>query len=215
MPAAVSLRSDFNASSTFRCLTATSRHPHQSRRLLSLAAMRDGMNRDAVARIGGMDLQTLRDWVHRFNTHGPDGLKDIRERGHAPRLSPDQIAAFATIVETGPTRIGFALWTSASYRLHKAPPSFRHTPGKRAPTSMRTCRIPRGLKHPRASATWKAFWCQHRMRMSANSRPLSKRRSEIVNPRLYRRRGWHYSRPRPCASGCVLAATGDAKMASS
>ncbi len=51
-----------------------------------------------------MDRQTLRDWVHRFNEGGPDGLKDIRSRGHPPRLSIDQLAALATIVETGPDR---------------------------------------------------------------------------------------------------------------
>lgn len=62
------------------------------------------MDRDQAARIGGMDRQTLRDWVHRFNEGGPDGLKDIRSKGHPPRLSIDQLAALATIVETGPDR---------------------------------------------------------------------------------------------------------------
>lgn len=103
MPAAVSLRTDFSAS-TLRRLAASSRHANQSRRLLSLATVLDGMSRDAAARIGGMDRQTQRDSVHRFNEHGTDGLQDIRGKGHAPRLSPDQIAAFATIVETGPDR---------------------------------------------------------------------------------------------------------------
>jgi transposase len=51
-----------------------------------------------------MDRQTLRDWVHRFNEGGPDGLKDIRSKGHPPRLSIDQFAALASIVETGPDR---------------------------------------------------------------------------------------------------------------
>lgn len=69
-----------------------------------MAAVLDGMSRDAAARLGGMDGQTLRDWVHRFNKCGPDRLKDIRGKGHAPRLSADQIAAFVTIVETGPDR---------------------------------------------------------------------------------------------------------------
>ena len=49
---------------------------NQSRRLLSLAAVRDGMDRGSAAKIGGMDRQTLRDWVHRFNASGPDGLVD-------------------------------------------------------------------------------------------------------------------------------------------
>jgi transposase len=62
------------------------------------------MSREEAARIGEMDRQTLRDWVHRFNAEGPDGLKDIRSKGHPPRLTPEQLAAFAEIVETGPDR---------------------------------------------------------------------------------------------------------------
>src|SRR5215210_2893644 len=100
MPAAVGLRTDFTAAA-LRRLAAVSKHANQSRRLLSLAAVVDGMSREEAARIGGMDRQTLRDWVHRFNAHGPDGLKDIRSKGHAPRLTPEQMTAFAEIVETG------------------------------------------------------------------------------------------------------------------
>jgi transposase len=62
------------------------------------------MSRAEAARIGGMDRQTLRDWVHRFNAQGPDGLKDIRSTGNPPRLSGEQLAALAEIVETGPDR---------------------------------------------------------------------------------------------------------------
>jgi transposase len=51
-----------------------------------------------------MDRQTLRDWVHRFNAAGPDGLKDIPSKGHLPRLSPEQLATLGEIVETGPDR---------------------------------------------------------------------------------------------------------------
>jgi len=46
------------------------------RRLLSLAAIYDGMNRTEASKIGGMDRQTLRDWVHRFSEAGPSGLLD-------------------------------------------------------------------------------------------------------------------------------------------
>ena len=63
MPARVSLRTDFTADD-LRKLAAKSSDAHQSRRLLSLAAVRDGMRRGDAARIGGMDRQTLRDWVH-------------------------------------------------------------------------------------------------------------------------------------------------------
>ncbi len=77
---------------------------NQSRRLLSLAAVLDGMNRTEAARIGGMDRQTLRDWVHRFNAQGPDGLLDGWSKGPEPRLSADQRAEIAELVETGPDR---------------------------------------------------------------------------------------------------------------
>lgn len=103
MPATVKIRTDFSASE-LRRLAASSKDAKQSRRLLSLAAVLDGMSREGAARIGGMDRQTLRDWVHRFNAQGPDGLKDIRSKGNPPRLSPKQLAAFAEIVETGPDR---------------------------------------------------------------------------------------------------------------
>ena len=103
MPAAVKLRMDYSALD-LRRLAAASRHAKQSRRLLSLAAVVDGMDREQAARIGGMDRQTLRDWVHRFNRHGPTGLKDIPAKGGVPRLASDQLSAFAEIVETGPDR---------------------------------------------------------------------------------------------------------------
>ena len=103
MPAAVKMRSDYSAEQ-LRQLAARSKHANQSRRLLSLAAVADGMSREEAARIGGMDRQTLRDWVHRFNADGPAGLKDIRTKGKPCRLSPGQLAAFAEIVETGPDR---------------------------------------------------------------------------------------------------------------
>ena len=94
MPSAVSVRTDFSAGE-LRRLAATTKNANQSRRLLSMAAVLDGMNRTEAARIGGMDRQTLRDWVHRFNEHGPDGLKDTWSKGNPPRLSPEQQAELA------------------------------------------------------------------------------------------------------------------------
>jgi transposase len=87
-----------------RALARRSKDVNQSRRLLSLAAVRDGMDRGAAAKIGGMDRQTLRDWVHRFNALGPDGLIDNWTEGPKPRLSEEQLAEFAQIVEAGPDR---------------------------------------------------------------------------------------------------------------
>jgi len=103
MPAAVRLREDYSADA-LRALARRSKDVNQSRRLLSLAGIRDGMDRGAAARIGGMDRQTLRDWVHRFNALGPEGLFDNWTEGPKPRLSEDQLAQFAKIVEAGPDR---------------------------------------------------------------------------------------------------------------
>ena len=74
-------------SGKLRRLAASSKHANQRRRVLSLAAVLDGMNRTDAARIGGMDRQTLRDWVHRFNEQGPEGLLDGWSPGPEPRWS--------------------------------------------------------------------------------------------------------------------------------
>ena len=101
MAAGVKIRTDFSATE-LRRLAAASKHANQSRRLLSIAAVLDGMSRADAARIGGMDRQTLRDWVHRFNERGPEGLKDSWSKGNPPRLSAAQRAELAELVETGP-----------------------------------------------------------------------------------------------------------------
>lgn len=101
MGASVSLRTDYT-SAELRRLANRSKNANQSRRLLSLAAVMDGMNRTEAAKIGGMDRQTLRDWVHRFNEHGLDGLLDRHGGGNPNRLSPEQKAELAQIVEAGP-----------------------------------------------------------------------------------------------------------------
>ncbi len=103
MPRTVEIKPS-HTPSQLRRLAASSKDANQSRRLLSLAAVLDGMSRADAAKIGGMDRQTLRDWVHRFNTHGPAGLKDNRRRGNPRRLSAAQQAELAQIVETGPHR---------------------------------------------------------------------------------------------------------------
>ena len=103
MASALSLREDYSAAE-LRRLAAATRNANQSRRLLSLAGVLDGMNRMEAARIGGMDRQTLRDWVHRFNAHGPEGLLDSWSKGPERRLSAEQRAEIAELVETGPDR---------------------------------------------------------------------------------------------------------------
>ena len=71
----------WNQSTILRCLARKGGDNRQIRRLLSLAAVYDGMNRTEAAKVGGMDRQTLRDWVHRFNEQGPDGLTNKEGAG--------------------------------------------------------------------------------------------------------------------------------------
>ncbi len=100
-PSRIALRDDYDAV-TLRRLAKGSRDSRQARRLLSLAAVYEGMSRAAAAAVGGMDRQTLRDWVHRFNAEGPEGLLDRPRPGMARRLSEAQMRELAEIVETGP-----------------------------------------------------------------------------------------------------------------
>jgi transposase len=99
----VKLRGDYSAGE-LRRLARVSKDVRQSSRLLSLAAVMEGMSRADAARVGGMDRQTLRDWVHRFNEAGPEGLVDQWSPGPPSRLSAEQRAELAAIVEQGPDR---------------------------------------------------------------------------------------------------------------
>ena len=101
MAAAVELKGDWS-SAEFRRLAAKAKDANQARRLLALAAIRDGKTRAEAARIGGMDRQTLRDWVHAINAKGPDGLINRKAPGRKPKLTAEQRDEVRTIVETGP-----------------------------------------------------------------------------------------------------------------
>ena len=75
-----------------------------ARRMLAIALVLEGCSRVEAAQTCAMDRQTLRDWVHRFNASGPEGLIDNRTEGPKPRLSEEQLAQLAKIVEAGPDR---------------------------------------------------------------------------------------------------------------
>ena len=74
----------------------------QARRLLALALVLDGHPRLFAAQAGGMDRQTLRDWVHRYNAHGIEGLRDTRNKGRAPALTGEQMRKLQALVLAGP-----------------------------------------------------------------------------------------------------------------
>ena len=75
-----------------------------ARRMLAIALVLEGTDRTTAAQTCGMDRQTLRDWVHRFNAEGLAGLVNRRSPGPPARLSPDQKAELAALVEAGPDR---------------------------------------------------------------------------------------------------------------
>lgn len=101
MPAAVELRDDWDAVQV-RAAARAAQDAAQVRRLLAIAAVYEGKDRTAAAQIGAMDRQTLRDWVHRFNTGGPDGLLDRKPPGVKRRLTGEQEAALTKLIEDGP-----------------------------------------------------------------------------------------------------------------
>ena len=97
----VPLRGDFNADG-LRVIARRSKNGPQARRLLALAAIYDGATRTEAARIGGVTLQVVRDWVVKFNAHGPEGLIDRKPPGQPSRLTNAHRAALATQLDEGP-----------------------------------------------------------------------------------------------------------------
>jgi transposase len=101
MAAPIALRGDYDAK-VLRGLARTVGDPGQVRRLLALAAVYDGGARSAAAEIGGVGLQTVRDWVLGFNAEGPAGLETGKAPGNKPILGERQRTALRRIVEEGP-----------------------------------------------------------------------------------------------------------------
>jgi transposase len=85
-----------------RRLAKMERNLRVARRLLAIAAALEGLSREAAARVAGMDRQTLRDWVIRYNRGGPAGLSDHWGDGRPCRLTEGQQATLKAIVLQGP-----------------------------------------------------------------------------------------------------------------
>src|ERR1700693_5132575 len=97
----IPLRGDFDAP-RLRAIARGTKDAAQTRRLLALAAVYDGARRTEAARIGGVTLQIVRDWVVKFNAHGPDGLIDRKAPRQPSRLNDTHRAALAKMIESGP-----------------------------------------------------------------------------------------------------------------
>ena len=95
-----------------RALARRERDGRVGGRLLALANALDGMSRGAAARAAGMDRQTLRDWVHRYNAEGVDGLRDRPRAGRPCRLDEGRQATLKALILKGPKleRDGCVAW---------------------------------------------------------------------------------------------------------
>src|SRR5246500_2471448 len=122
MGQAVPVRTDYRAVGVRR-VAKRAKDAAQARRLLAIAAVLDGSSRTEAAEIGGMDRQTLRDWVVRFNEQGPEGLVNIPSPGVPPKLDAAHRAFLARIVEEGPIPAvhGVVRWRACDLimRLHE------------------------------------------------------------------------------------------------
>jgi len=97
----VPLRTDFDANA-LRAIARQTKDGPQARGLLALAAIYDGASRTEAARIGGVTVQIVRDWVVKFNAHGPAGLVNRKPPGQPSKLTNTHRAALLAIVEQGP-----------------------------------------------------------------------------------------------------------------
>jgi transposase len=102
MTAPVMIKRMDHTSAELRELAVQSRDAAQSRRLLAIALVLDGSSRENAARQTGMDRQTLRDWVHRYNEAGADGLISRTAPGPTPKLSETQMQELRALVIAGP-----------------------------------------------------------------------------------------------------------------
>ena len=102
MSAAVRISRTEHSAAELRIIAGRSRDGAQVRRLLALAMVLEGCSRAEAAERNGMDRQTLRDWVHRYNEAGVDGLASRTGPGPTPRLNPAQMQQLRELVLAGP-----------------------------------------------------------------------------------------------------------------
>jgi transposase len=102
MSLAVALTRSELTPAQLRSAACASEEPAQVRRLLAIALVLEGVPRQQAAEQCGMDRQTLRDWVHRYNESGVAGLQSRPSPGRVPLLTPEQKAELKALVVAGP-----------------------------------------------------------------------------------------------------------------
>ena len=118
MSSAVKITRTDRTAASLRGLAAKSNDAGQVRRLLALALILEGYTRHEAARQAGMDRQTLRDWVHRYNAGGAGNLRSVRTGGHPASLTPAQMAELKTLTIKGPDpeKDGVVRWRCVDLR---------------------------------------------------------------------------------------------------
>ena len=104
MSAAVGITRLQHSPSELRGLAVKSSDTTVARRLLAIAMVLEGASRLDAARQAGMDRQTLRDWVHRYNEEGVEGLSSRKAPGAVGKLTAAQLAQLRNLVLAGPNR---------------------------------------------------------------------------------------------------------------
>ena len=102
MGAAVRITRTDRTAAQLRAAAGKCRDGSQVRRMLALAMVLEGRARTEAAQQNGMDRQTLRDWVHRYNAAGIDGLKSLQSPGPPPALTAEKMVELRSLVVHGP-----------------------------------------------------------------------------------------------------------------
>ena len=114
-------RSDLTADE-LRAVAAKCRDGAKVRRLLALGLILEGHTRTEAAKRSGMQRQTLRDWVHRYNQEGVDGLTSGHGPGQPPSLTAEQMSELKALVIKGPDPVkhGVVRWRCVDLRAEVA-----------------------------------------------------------------------------------------------
>src|ERR1700719_2282903 len=125
----IPLRADFDARMV-RAAARRSKDGPQARRLLALAAIYEGASRTEAAKVGGVTLQIVRDWVLKFNAHGPEGSLNRKAPGQPSRLKDEHRTALTRMIENGPIPaihgvvrwrlVDLCQWVFEEFRIHVA-----------------------------------------------------------------------------------------------
>ena len=181
----VALRGDFKASQ-LRGLARKTKDGPQARRLLAVAAIYDGATRTEAAKIGGVGLQIIRDWVMRFNARGAAGLLDGKSPGHPSKLNDEQRQAIVRMIESGPIAAihGVVRWRliDLSQWIYE---EFRITVAKQT-LSKDAANLSYGKVHFVAGVQVFGRECRRRLKCTRTSAPAAGRPSPRASPALAR-----------------------------